>query len=108
MPTNVTSGPPLNGQVFNGVQFNTTGAGADTLLRANLTQLQLSASVYYLLEETGLSTVLQDSDQVVNVTTTRYELFLALSARSNYFVTDRSGANIFVYITDIEQRLWMS
>ena len=104
----MTSGPPLNGQVFNGVQFNTTGADADTILRANLTQLQLPASAYYLLEETGLDTVLQDSDQVVNITETRYQLFLALSARSNYFVTDRSGANIFVLITEIQQRLWMS
>lgn len=108
LPTNVTSGPPLNGQVFNGVQFNTTGADANTLLRANLTQLQLPASVFYLLESAGLDTVLQNSTQVANITATRYQLFLALSARSNYFVTDHSGDHILITITEVQQRLWMS
>lgn len=108
IPTNVTSGPPLNGQVFNGVEFDTTDADADTLLRANMTQLQLPASIFHLLQSTGLDTVLQNPEQVVNITTDRYQLFLALSARSNYFITDTSGTHLPAYITEIQQRLWMS
>lgn len=108
LPTNVTSGPPLNGQVPNGVRFNTTGATPDVLLRANTTQLQLPASIFNLLEQGGLDGLLQDSNRLVNITATRYQLFLALSARSNFFVTDRTGANIPAVITEVQQRLWMA
>ncbi|PVG00824.1 hypothetical protein CPB86DRAFT_782384 [Serendipita vermifera] len=108
VPSNVTSGPPLNGQVFNGVEFNTTGADAETLLRANTTQLQLASSVFNLLQKNTYDQVLGDAAQMVNITATRYQLFLALSARSNYFVTDYSGTNLPVVIREIQQRLWMA
>ncbi|CAG8616129.1 1026_t:CDS:2, partial [Acaulospora colombiana] len=107
LPTNVTSGPPLNGRVWNGVEFNTTNADADTLLRANTTQLQLASSVFNLLQRNTYDKVLGDAAQIVNITATRYQLFLALSARSNFFVTDNSGTHLPVVIKEIQQRLWM-
>ena len=105
---NVTSGPPLNGNVWNGVQFNLTAADPGTLIRANSTRLQLAQSAFLLMQRNGLQTVLQDQSQVLNITTTRYQLYLALSARSNYFVTDRTGSKVMVAITEIQARLWMS
>jgi hypothetical protein len=107
LPTNVTTGPPLNGGVFNGVEFNTTGADADTLLRANTTQLQLASSVFTMLQRNNYDQVLGNPSQMVNITATRYQLYLALSARSNYFVTDFSGQHLPVIIREIQQRLWM-
>lgn len=41
---NVT-GPPLNGQAFNGIVFNLTGADEVVIARSNATDLQLSASI---------------------------------------------------------------
>ncbi|CAG7847755.1 SubName: Full=Uncharacterized protein {ECO:0000313/EMBL:CCA69527.1} [Serendipita indica DSM 11827] len=108
LASNVTSGPPLNGNVWNGVQFNLTNSDAGTLVRANSTRLQLSQAAFLLMQRNGLQTVLQDQNQVLDITATRYQLYLALSARSNYFVTDRSGSKVMVAITEIQQRLWMS
>ncbi|KAG8831442.1 hypothetical protein FRC18_006530 [Serendipita sp. 400] len=107
-PTNVTSGPPLNGQVWNGVRHDVTGASADTLLRDQISRLQLAQSVMLLLQKGDLKTNLQNTDTVVNTVSTRYALYLALSARSNYFVTDRSGDKVLAQITEIQQRLWLS
>ena len=101
-------GPPFNGNAFNGVEYNLTGASADTILRANMTQLQLPTSIFNLMERSGLASALANSTQVVNVTTDRYQLFLALSARSNYFVTATGGSELLVSITEIQQRLWMT
>ena len=103
-----TNTPPFNGQAFNGVQFNLTGASADTVLRANMTQLQLPASVLQVMERSGLATALSNPAQVVNTTATRYQLFLALSARSNYFVSATDGSQLLVSILETQQRLWMS
>jgi hypothetical protein len=112
LSSNVTSGPPLNGQVPNGVQFNITSATPEVLLRANTTQLQLPASVFNMLEQAsgGLNGILQSSrqNQLVNITATRYQLFLALSARSNFFVTDTTGASVPAVITEVQQRVWMA
>ncbi|KAG8804252.1 hypothetical protein FRC17_006014, partial [Serendipita sp. 399] len=104
------TGPPLNGQTWNGVQHDLTGADADTQLRAEITRLQLSQSVAVLLqkEKDGLETVLANTDKVVEVVSNRYALYLALSARSNYFVTDQSGSNVLVQITEIQERLWLT
>ncbi|KAG8828841.1 hypothetical protein FRC19_000229 [Serendipita sp. 401] len=107
-PTNVTSGPPLNGQVWNGVRHDVTGASADTLLRDQISRLQLAQSVMLLLQKGDLNTNLQNTDTVVNTVSTRYALYLALSARSNYFVADRSGDKVLAEITEIQQRLWLS
>lgn len=103
-----TNSPPFNGQAFNGVQFNLTGASADTVLRANITQLQLPASVFQMMDRGDLATALSDPAQVVNTTATRYQLFLALSARSNYFVSATDGSQLLVSILETQQRLWMS
>jgi len=108
-PTGVDfNSPPFNGQAFNGVEFNLTGASDDTKLRANLTQLQLPASVFEMLDNGGVSAALANSTFVANTTANRYQLFLALSARSNYFVTAADGSTLSVAITEIQQRLWMS
>lgn len=71
--TNVTSGPPLNGQVFNGVGFNATDDPV-LQLRANSTRLQLSYSIFHTLSQDihGLANALADNDRVLNVTVTRY------------------------------------
>jgi hypothetical protein len=103
-----TNSPPFNGQAFNGVQFNLTGASADTVLRANMTQLLLPASVLEVMEKDDLATALSNPAQVVNATATRYQLFLALSARSNYFVSATDGSQLLISILETQQRLWMS
>jgi hypothetical protein len=103
-----TNSAPFNGLAFNGVEFNLTGASAETTLRANMTQLQLPASVLEMMEKGGLAATLSDPAQVVNQTATRYQLFLALSARSNYFVTATDGSQLLVSILETQQRLWMS
>lgn len=107
-PGNLAENAPFNGQAFNGVEFNITGASAETLLRANATQLQLPASILQMMERGDLATVLGDPAQAVNVTSNRYQLFLALSARSNYFISEPSGAQLLVAIIEIQQRLWLT
>ncbi|KAG8798520.1 hypothetical protein FRC17_007404, partial [Serendipita sp. 399] len=95
---------------WNGVQHDVTGADADTQLRAQITRLQLSQSVAVLLqkEKDGLETALANTDKVVEIVSNRYALYLALSARSNYFVPDQSGSSVLVQITEIQERLWLT
>ena len=107
-PDNLAANPPFNGHALNGVEFNLTGASAETILRGNATQLQLPASMLQIMERGDLATVLRDPAQVANITTNRYQLFLALSARSNYFVSETNGVHLLVSILEIQQRLWMS
>ncbi|KIM33714.1 hypothetical protein M408DRAFT_325328 [Serendipita vermifera MAFF 305830] len=110
-PEDLAGNPPFDGRVFNGVEFDLTGASAATNLRANTTRLQLPASVIEMMMagKSDLEAVLRDPVQVVNATANRYQLFLALSARSNYFIREASGTLLLsISILEVQQRLWMS
>lgn len=74
-PNDVTSGaPPLNGGVWNGVNFNLANASATVLQRANTTRLQLPAAVFVAGQQNvnGLSAVFNTPERWANLTTIYY------------------------------------
>ena len=60
---NVT-GPPLNGEAFNGISFNLTNPDEYTVRRSNATTLQLSASILQVIAKTpgGVTTTFQTNN----------------------------------------------
>jgi len=74
-PSDLTNGgPPLNGGIWNGVDFNLTNPSAVVLQRANTTRQQLPASVFVAaqLSPNGLSSVFNNQSAWADLTTTYY------------------------------------
>ena len=74
-PTDMTSGgPPLNGGIWNGVDFNLTNSSAVILQRANTTRQQLPAAVFVAAQRrvNGLSAVFDTPETWTNLTTVVY------------------------------------
>jgi hypothetical protein len=74
-PSDLTSGaPPLNGGIWNGVDFNLTNPSAIVSQRANLTRLQLPAAVFVAAQENvnGLTAVFNTPERWANLTTIYY------------------------------------
>lgn len=74
-PSNLTDGgPPLNGGIWNGVDFNLTNSTPIVLQRANATRLQLPAAVFVAAQESknGLSAVFNTPETWANLTTVYY------------------------------------
>ena len=74
-PNDLTSGaPPLNGGIWNGVEFNLTNALPVVAQRANTTRLQLPAAVFVAAQESanGLSAVFNTPETWANLTTVYY------------------------------------
>ena len=67
-------GSPLNGGVWNGVDFNLANSSAIVLQRANTTRLQLPAAMFVAAQESqnGLSSVFNSPSTWANLTTTYY------------------------------------
>jgi len=74
-PNDLTSGgPPLYGGIWNGVDFNLTGASAVVSQRANTTRQQLPAAVFVAASRNvnGLNAVFDTPERWANLTTVYY------------------------------------
>jgi hypothetical protein len=77
LSANVT-GPPLNGQAYNGIEFNLTDPDIFVLERLNATQLSLPAAVFQAAESdpAGLEAIFS-TNQFVELSTQVYVSFLS-------------------------------
>ncbi|KAJ7598615.1 hypothetical protein C8J56DRAFT_914511 [Mycena floridula] len=103
---NVT-GPPLNGNAYNGIRFNLINPDIFVLARQNATQLQMPAAVYQaaIHSPEGLVGSFQ-ADQFVGLTQSVYTTYLTLIARTVYFLP-ASDPNT-IQIKTVQKRLFLS
>jgi len=103
---NVT-GAPLNGQAFNGIVFNLTGADEDVIARSNATDLQLPASIMQAatMAPGGLTVAFQ-TNSIVQMATKVYGVYLNLLAQTVYFLP--KGEPLLVEVQSFQRRLWLS
>lgn len=100
-------GPPINGQAYNGIEFNLTDADPFVLARRDATALQLPAAVFQLAEqsERGLFDSFLD-DTLANYANEVYSIYLPLVAKEAYFLPDTQPMGI--EISTVRKRLWLS
>ncbi|KAF8067656.1 hypothetical protein FPV67DRAFT_1581278 [Lyophyllum atratum] len=106
LSANVT-GAPLFGRAYNGVQFNLTNPDQFVLGRQRSTQLQLPAAVYQaaLQSSEGLLGSFE-ANKFVDLSTRVYTTYLALIARTVYFLP--STERITMQVKTIQKRVWLS
>ncbi|KAG9022031.1 hypothetical protein FRB95_000958 [Tulasnella sp. JGI-2019a] len=103
VPQSNVSGLPA----FNGINFNLTGADSYVNARAMSTQSAVPFAIYQgaTNQPGGVSQVIQLEDGFLNLTTTVYTRFLALAAKSVYFVATSQQMSGEIQTTEI--RLWV-
>ncbi|TFY64148.1 hypothetical protein EVG20_g6049 [Dentipellis fragilis] len=104
-PNNV-SGTPLNGNVFNGLIF---AQSSDTNIQARATSIKsgIPNAIFRGASQnsSGLQAVFDDQDAFTNLTTTVYTQYLALAAKSIYFLP--ADNQVFSRVTQLVPRLWI-
>ncbi|KAF8880015.1 hypothetical protein BD779DRAFT_1550009 [Infundibulicybe gibba] len=101
---NVT-GPPLNGQAYNGIQFNLTNPDRFVLARQDAVQLQLPAAVYQSALNGDIVGAF-NSDLFVQLANSVYRIYLNLVAKEVYFVD--APAPLTMQVKTIRKRVWLS
>ncbi|KAG8853833.1 hypothetical protein FRB96_007973 [Tulasnella sp. 330] len=107
--SNNFTGPPVNGQTYNGVQFDTSSDDATVQARAIAIQSALPGAIFRAARETpgGLAGMIStDSGQpLFDLTNRTYSQFLATAAQTTYFFDDQETINS--NIVNWELRLWV-
>ncbi|KDQ60228.1 hypothetical protein JAAARDRAFT_32601 [Jaapia argillacea MUCL 33604] len=103
---NVT-GAPMYGQAYNGIKFNLSDVDPFVLARENATQLTLPAAVFQaaINSPQGITAAFSDGS-FVNLVSSVYRKYLALVARTVYFLDYPEPMNMKMK-TD-QKRLWLS
>lgn len=95
---------------FNGISFNLTGDDSYVQARAVSTTTTVPFAIYQgaTVQPGGVAAVIQQPDGFLNITTNVYTRFLALAAKSVYFVDmPPSSAAQIGQIHSWETRLWV-
>jgi hypothetical protein len=104
---NIT-GAPLNGQAYNGIQFNMTGADQFVIARQNATDLQLPSSIFQSVATSpGGLTAGFATNSFTEMATRVYTTYLKMIAKSVYFLPT-TDETIPVQVKTVQQRLWLS
>ncbi|EPQ53464.1 hypothetical protein GLOTRDRAFT_78464 [Gloeophyllum trabeum ATCC 11539] len=103
---NIT-GSPLNGAAYNGIAYNLSNPDPFTMARVNATQLTLPAAVFQSATTSaqGLTGVFTNNG-FVGLTNSVYRTYLALVAKTVYFVPNSEP--ITLQVKTVEKRLWLS
>ncbi|KAF9442402.1 hypothetical protein P691DRAFT_765259 [Macrolepiota fuliginosa MF-IS2] len=103
---NVT-GPPLNGRAYNGVNFSLVDPDEFFAARLAALKLQLPAAVYQAaLQSPAGPTGSMDPDQYVSLVTQVYTTYLALVARTVYFLPNQEP--MIVEVMSPWKRVWLN
>jgi hypothetical protein len=103
---NVT-GPPMNGQAYNGIAFNLTNPDTFVLARSSAINLQLPSSIFQAASAApgGLPVAFQNNS-FVGMATEVYGVYLRLVAQTVYFLP--LNESLSVEVQSFEKRLWLS
>jgi len=103
---NVT-GPPMNGQAFNGIRFNLSITDQFVIARSNATDLELPGSIFQAASTgSGGLTAAFETNSFVGMATMVYGVYLKLIAKTVYFLPVNEP--ILVEVNSFEKRLWMT
>jgi len=104
-PNNV-SGSPLNGSTYNGLIFDSS---PDTNVQARATSIRTGVPNAIFRgaaqDPNGLQSVFDNSDGFLDLTNAVYTQYLALAAKSIYFLPNNQ--TVFAELTQLVPRLWI-
>ncbi|RDB16062.1 hypothetical protein Hypma_003454 [Hypsizygus marmoreus] len=105
LSANIT-GAPLFSRAYNGIKFNLTNPDVFVLARQAATQLQLPAAVYQSAVQSSQGLVGSfEANRFVELSTDVYQRYLALIAKTVYFLP--SSEPITVQVKTIKKRVWL-